>query len=222
MLGRVAQAVLAGFLAQTAEIRKPRLQALLHAFDDGHVLAWSADRRMQRGLALTTVGGAFDPSGTDAISVVTNSASGTKLDFYQQRTVSYDVRLARRGHGHRGALGRPAERLPDVGVPAVRDRSVQGTTRRSRARTWRSSTCTAIVGCALQSATRGGEPVELSHHQMDGYPVLRGLRADGIGRHGDHHGRARTDASVGGRRPGRHVPTELRRSDHDPARPRCG
>ena len=66
---------------------------MLQAFDDGHVLAWSVDPEMERALAMTTVGGAFHPSGTDAISVVTNSASGTKLDYYQKRTVSYDVQL---------------------------------------------------------------------------------------------------------------------------------
>ena len=125
VLGRVAQAVLAGFLADGGD-PQAKVRALLHAFDDGHVLAWSADRRMQRGLALTTVGGAFDPSGTDAISVVTNSASGTKLDFYQQRTVTYDVRLAGGGTATATLSVDLLERLADVGVPAVRDRSVQG------------------------------------------------------------------------------------------------
>src|SRR4029078_9283164 len=92
VLGRGAQAALAGFLADGGD-PQAKVRALLHAFDNGHVLAWGADRQMQRGLQLTTVGGDFDPSGTDAISVVTNSASGTKLDFYQRRTVTYDVRL---------------------------------------------------------------------------------------------------------------------------------
>ncbi len=220
VLGRVAQAVLAGFLAHGGD-PQAKVRALLNAFDDGHVLAWSTDRRMQRGLALTTVGGAFDPSGTDAISVVTNSASGTKLDFYQERTVTYDVRLT--GGGTATATltvdmlnDSPTSGFPPYVIGPYKDYST------------RAGENVAVVdlycdrGCALQSATRGGEPVELSHYQMDGYPVLRGLRADGIGRHGEHHGRARADASVGGRRPGRHVPSELHPSDHDPADHRAG
>ena len=97
VLGRVAQAVLDGVPGADGGDPQAKVRALLQAFDDGHVLAWSTDPEMQQGLALTTVGGAFDPSGTDAISVVTNSASGTKLDFYQQRTVTYDVRARAAG-----------------------------------------------------------------------------------------------------------------------------
>ena len=107
VLGRVAQAVLGGFLAQRGD-PQAKLHALLRAFDDGHVLAWSVDPEMERALAMTTVGGAFHPSGTDAISVVTNSASGTKLDFYQKRTVSYDVKLGGGGTASAVAHGRPA------------------------------------------------------------------------------------------------------------------
>ena len=64
VLGRVAQAVLDGFLAHGGD-PQAKVRALLKAFDDGHVLAWSTDTQMQQGLSMTTVGGAFDPSGTD-------------------------------------------------------------------------------------------------------------------------------------------------------------
>ncbi len=171
MLGRVAQAVLDGFLAHGGD-PQAKVRALLKAFDDGHVLAWSTDPQMQRGLALTTVGGAFDPSGTDVISVVTNSASGTKLDFYQERTV--DLRRAADGRRHRrrDAHRRHAERLADVGVPAVRDRSVQGLLdaggrerggRRPVLRPW---------DARSRAPRADGEPVELSRYRMDGYPYF--------------------------------------------------
>ena len=126
---------------------------------------------MQRGLALTTVGGAFDPSGTDVISVVTNSASGTKLDFYQERTVTYDVRLT--GGGTAAATltvemlnDSPTSGFPPYVIGPYKDYST------------RAGENVAVVdlycdrGCALQGATRNDEPVELSRYRMDGYPYF--------------------------------------------------
>src|SRR6185436_621515 len=170
VLGRVAQAVLAGFLADGGD-SQAKVRALLHAFNDGHVLVWSADRRMQRGLALTTVGGAFEPSGTDAISVVTNSASGTKLDFYQQRTVTYDVRLAGVGTATATLSVDLLNDSPTSGFPPYVIGPYKDYSRRAGENV-------AVVdlycdrGCALQRAERGGEPAELSSFQMDGYPYF--------------------------------------------------
>ena len=96
VLGRVAVAVLDGFLRSRGSAL-PRMRALLDAFADGHIQVVERDPAMEQGLALTSVGGAFRPLGTDAISVVTNSASGNKLDFYQQRTVTYEIHLGPEG-----------------------------------------------------------------------------------------------------------------------------
>jgi Protein of unknown function (DUF4012) len=170
VLGRVAQSVLTGFLANGGDAQA-KVRALLKAFDDGHVLAWSTDRRMEQGLALTTVGGAFDPAGTDVISVVTNSASGTKLDFYQERTVSYDVELTGGGTAV-ASLGvdllndSPTSGLPPYVIGPYKDYSRKA------------GENVAVIdlycdrGCALQDAERGGEPVELSSYRMDGYPYF--------------------------------------------------
>ena len=170
VLGRVAQAVLNAFLARGGD-PQAKVRALLKAFDDGHVLAWSTDPEMQRGLALTTVGGAFDPSGTDSIAVVTNSASGTKLDYYQQRTVSYDVELM--GGGTAASTltvdmlnDSPTSGLPPYVIGPYKHYSTQA------------GENVAVVdlycdrGCALLNATRGDEPVELSRYEMDGFPYF--------------------------------------------------
>jgi hypothetical protein len=92
VLGEVAADVLARFLG-TSGASLARQRALLRAFDDGHVKVWTTDGAMQQGLAMTGAGGAFDPAGTDAIALITNSGSGTKLDFFQRRTIAYDVAL---------------------------------------------------------------------------------------------------------------------------------
>ena len=199
-----------------------KVRALLKAFDDGHVLAWSADRRMQRGLALTTVGGAFDPTGTDAISVVTNSASGTKLDFYQAANRHVRRATRGRGHSHRDAHRRPAERLADVGVPAVRDRSVQGLLHAGgRERGGRRSVLRPGMRAPERHARRRARRA-LAPYRMDGYPYFEDYVRTASGDTASIVGRPRAHAGVGGRRPGRHVPPELHPSDHDPARPPSG
>jgi hypothetical protein len=168
VLGGVAQAVLGGFLSEGGD-PQAKVRALLRAFDDGHVLAWSTDPEMQRGLALTTVGGAFRPSGTDVVSVVTNSASGTKLDFYQRRTVSYDVRLG--GGGTASAAltvdllnGSPTSGFPPYVIGPYKQYSTQAGENVAVVDMY------CDVGCALESATRGGEPAKLSRYRMGDYP----------------------------------------------------
>ena len=135
------------------------------------MLAWSVDPEMQRALALTTVGGAFHPSGTDAISVVTNSASGTKLDFYQKRTVSYDVQLGGGGTASAALTVDLENDSPTSGFPPY----VIGPYKHYSTQPGENVAVVDLycdVGCGLESATRGGRPVELSHHRSGGYPYF--------------------------------------------------
>ena len=168
VLGGVAQAVLGGFLSEGGD-PQAKVRALLRAFDDGHVLAWSTDPEMQRGLALTTVGGAFRPSGTDVVSVVTNSASGTKLDFYQRRTVSYDIQLGGGGTASAALTVDLLNDSPTSGFPPY----VIGPYKQYSTQAGENLAVVDMycdVGCALVSATRGGEPVKLSRYRMGDYP----------------------------------------------------
>jgi hypothetical protein len=141
---------------------------LLRAFDDGHVLAWSTDPEMQRGLAMTIVGGAFRPSGTDVISVVTNSASGTKLDFYQRRTVSYDVQLDGGGTASASLTVDLWNDSPTSGFPPY----VIGPYKHFSKHAGENVAVVDLycdIGCALEGATRGGDPHDLSRYQLGGY-----------------------------------------------------
>jgi hypothetical protein len=126
---------------------------------------------MQRGLAMTTVGGAFRPSGTDVVSVVTNSASGTKLDFYQRRTVSYDVRLGGGGTATASLEVDLWNDSPTSGFPPY----VIGPYKRFSRHAGENVAVVDVycdVGCALDSATRGDEPVDLSTYRLGGYPYF--------------------------------------------------
>jgi uncharacterized protein DUF4012 len=170
VLGRVAQAVLGAFLAQGGD-PQAKVHALARAFDDGHVLVWSTDPEMQRGLAMTTVGGAFRPSGTDVVSVVTNSASGTKLDFYQRRTVSYDVQLDGGGTASASLEVDLWNDSPTSGFPHY----VIGPFKRFSTQAGENLAVVDLycdVDCALERATRGDDPVELSHFRLGGYPYF--------------------------------------------------
>jgi uncharacterized protein DUF4012 len=170
VLGRVAAAVLQGFLRQEGDALT-RLRALALAFAGGHVKAWSIDRSMQRGLALTTVGGAFRPSGTDAVAVVTNSASGTKLDFYQERTVTYEVELGPAGTATASLAVELRNDSPTSGFP----RYVIGP---YKDYTTKPGENVAVVhlycdsGCILRSATDGGRPVRLGQYEQAGRPFF--------------------------------------------------
>ena len=170
VLGHVAEAVLHGFL-QARGSALPRMRALLDAFAGGHVEAWSADPAMQQGLAMTSVGGAFRPSGTDAISVVTNSASGTKLDFYQQRTVTYDVHLGPEGTATASLSVDLLNDSPTSGFPSY----VIGPYKTYSTQPGENVAVVDLycdVGCVLQGATQGGRSVELGRYEQEGYPFF--------------------------------------------------
>lgn len=170
VLGRVAQAVLRGFLAEQGDDLR-RVRALLNAFDDGHVKVWSADPGMQSGLVLTTAGGAFDPQGTDVVSVITNSASGTKLDFYQDRSVTYEVQLGPAGTATAILQADLTNDSPTSGYPPY----VIGP---YKSYSTQAGENVAVVdlycdrGCVLQDGTRNGEPVELERYESDRYPYF--------------------------------------------------
>ena len=170
VLGRVAEAVVHGFFQERGE-DLPRLRALFDAFSNGHVKAWSTDPSMESGLMLTSVGGAFDPTGTDVVSVVTNSASGTKLDYYQQRTITYDIQL---GPGGTATAALQVDLLndsPTSGYP----RYVIGPFRHFSSQPGENLAVVDLycdVGCVLRRATRDGGTVELDRHEQDGYPFF--------------------------------------------------
>lgn len=88
VLGDVARAAFARFIAQpSADLAD--LELLLQASADRHILVYSSDPVMQEGLAATPAGGTLTPADAedDLLSVVVNSAAGSKVDFYQERHI---------------------------------------------------------------------------------------------------------------------------------------
>ncbi len=94
VLGDVARAAFRRFVEQPStdidDLRK-----LVDAASGRHLLVYSVDRDMQQGLADTPVGGTLRPprADDDLVSVVVTSAAGSKVDYFQERDVSYVVAL---------------------------------------------------------------------------------------------------------------------------------
>lgn len=98
ILGDVARAAFERFVGQpSTDIGD--LRTLIDAASDRHIQVYSADDSMQEGLAATPIGGALRPprADDDLLSVVVNSAAGSKVDFFQQREVAYAVELKNDG-----------------------------------------------------------------------------------------------------------------------------
>jgi hypothetical protein len=170
VLGNVAADVLARFLVSSGD-DLARQRALLHAFDDGHVKVWTTDPAMQQGLAMTGAGGAFDPDGTDTIALITNSGSGTKLDFFQHRTVDYDVTLDPGGAARSTLTASLENDAPTSGYPKYVIGPYPGTTEHP-------GDNVAVVhlytgdGAVLRAGTRDGQPVDLDRFEQDGHPYF--------------------------------------------------
>ena len=98
ILGDAATAAFEGFTSQdSADLAD--LRALIETAADRHIQAYSVDPVMQGGLMATPVGGALVPAGAqgDVMSVVVNSAAGSKVDFYQSRDIAGSVVLKEDG-----------------------------------------------------------------------------------------------------------------------------
>jgi Protein of unknown function (DUF4012) len=98
VLGDVARAAFGRFVTQPSPDTGD-LAGFLEAANGRHIQVFSDDPVMQQGLAGTPVAGALRPLGADddLVSVVVNSAAGSKVDFYQERSVRYDVELSEDG-----------------------------------------------------------------------------------------------------------------------------
>jgi hypothetical protein len=106
LLGRVAAGSLQRFLAGGGDVEKAA-RAVADAATGGHLLVWSADAGTQRAFAVAGIDGALPDSDGDFLGVFANNASASKVDYYLERAVTYDVWLGADGM----AVGRVAVEL---------------------------------------------------------------------------------------------------------------
>jgi hypothetical protein len=91
LLGIVGQEVFGKFLAEASGDRA--LRALISAGADGHILLYGADPQMQSAFVEAGLAGTFGTTQGDFFAPVVNNIGGNKVDYYIQRSISYDISL---------------------------------------------------------------------------------------------------------------------------------
>ena len=92
VLGEAARAVLDRFLSIRGRT-VPRLRALGRAVSEGHLKIFASDGSVEAALVRAGVDGSLSADGGDLLSVIVNSGSGGKVDFFSRRTIRHEVTL---------------------------------------------------------------------------------------------------------------------------------
>jgi len=118
VLGDVARIAFERFIASSPSLDD--LERVLDAGADRHIQIYSTDPAMQEALASTSAGGTLALAGADRnfASVVVNSAAGSKVDFYQQRTIDVSTLLREDGSASTTTEVVLHNRAPSSGQPA--------------------------------------------------------------------------------------------------------
>lgn len=119
VLGDAAQAAFTRFVAQPSADFED-LNELIEAASAGHIRIFSEVPPMQEALRGTPAGGMLFPAGAEGnlLSVVVNSAAGSKVDFYQERDIRYSVELNDNGSATAVLNLTLSNHAPKSGLPA--------------------------------------------------------------------------------------------------------
>ncbi len=158
VLGSVASGVFQRFI-HGPKPGLPDLKILATTMAEGHVLVFSTDPTMQQGLSSTGVGGALPLPQGDFLSVIENSAGENKVDFYQDRSVTYAVQLAAGGSAGATTDVRLTNNAPTKGEPTYVIGPHPGYSKVGES--VQLMNIYAGAGSRLTSARRDGSPVKL-------------------------------------------------------------
>ena len=183
VLGAVATDVLGQFLAMD-EQGLARIRALATAASDGHLKVYAADQTMQDGLRVLGVDGALSAlSPGDVLAATVNNGSGSKVDYYTTRNVSYEVTLGGDHESVSTAIVSITNGAPTHGQPRyVIGPFIDG------ARAGDVVPVTSVwchAPCDLRSATRDGTDVPVTNGTENGISWLQDYRTIPSGKTGD-------------------------------------
>ncbi len=158
VLGAVATAVVQGFI-DGPKVSVPELKILGAAVGEGHILVFSTDAAMEQGLRGIGGGGILPAPSGDFLSVIENSAGANKVDYYQDRQITYTAVLADGGSGTGSTEVRLTNNAPTTGQPAYVIGPHEGASRAGESSQLLTVYCGAL--CELLSATKDGSPTNL-------------------------------------------------------------
>jgi Protein of unknown function (DUF4012) len=118
ILGETAKLVFERFIARPDQSLSD-LQVLAQTAAEGHILVHSDHPAVQESLSNVSVGGAFQAGADDFLAVVVNSAAGSKVDYYQEREISYSVRLGDDQTARATATTTLSNHAPTSGQPRI-------------------------------------------------------------------------------------------------------
>jgi hypothetical protein len=170
VLGTVATDVFQQFLGMD-EHGIARLRAISTAVADGHLRIYSTNKDIESGLAALGVDGSLAQPAGDVMGVTVNNGSGSKIDYYATRTVDYDVQLG--GDGE--AIGTATVSIENDAPTSNEPRYVIGPFLKG-AHAGDQIPLTTVwchAQCALQSATRDGQPISVTNGTENGVNWLR-------------------------------------------------
>jgi hypothetical protein len=178
VLGLAASSVLNQFLGMAGKGAE-RVQALAESASAGHLVLYADDPRVERGLRTAGVAGGLTvpAGGGDALSVIVNSASGSKIDYWSTRSISYRVKLQPGGDATAATDVTLRNGAPTHGEPRYVIGPFPGIgLKPGDARSLVSIYC--APGCRGFDSTRDGRPVEvrlgseLGFRWYQDYPTL--------------------------------------------------
>jgi len=171
VLGSVTSGVFEEFLNRPYSSLED-LKILVGAAAEGHILLNSSDPTMEQGLRGTAAGGAFQAPAGDFLSVVENSSGGNKVDFYQDRSVTYTVRPGPGGSAEATTDIKLTNNAPTTGQP----RYVIGPNPRYTSEPGESGQLMNVycgAGCQLEAAYRDGTRIALWTGSELGHPFYQ-------------------------------------------------
>lgn len=158
VLGAVATAVVQGFIGGP-KVSVPDLKILGASVGEGHILVYSTDAAMEEGLRGIGAGGILPSPSGDFLSVIENSAGANKVDYYQDRAITYTAVLADGGTATGSTEIRLTNNAPTTGEPAYVIGPHRGASRAGESSQLLNVYCAAA--CELLAASMDGSPAKL-------------------------------------------------------------
>jgi hypothetical protein len=147
-------------------------RALIDIAAHGHLLMHSLEPAIQKEFSKMGVAGGLPRSEGDFLGIVANAGSGTKLDYYLERSVRYEVALDDRGSARGRASVALRNEAPTRGQPPY----VIGPhpfTRLEPGENYLYMSAYCASSCSLQDVRRDGQPAGVAPHQELGHPVFQ-------------------------------------------------